>query len=267
MADIPSARAKVNDLEVSADAPVTEQLLNKLGADINDYLDKGFRSLEFTASGSWTAPDDVTDVFLEIIGGGGGAQGGGTSASGGGGSSGTMWRGWRTVVPGNLYTITCGPGGTAGTGSAGPIGGAGGNGGVSTAFGVTCDGGQGGGIETDPLSSLVIGGGGINGAYYARGYKVPGGNGIQAPGPGNAGASNNEANGGLSPSSSVTFATGGGGGAGFANGGNGESNAVTGTAGTKGSGGGGGVGTSPAGGNGYAGGVGCIRIHWYGNAT
>lgn len=39
MADIASALAKMNDIEVAGDAPITEALLTKIGANINGLID------------------------------------------------------------------------------------------------------------------------------------------------------------------------------------------------------------------------------------
>lgn len=118
MADIPSSRAKINDIEVSADAPVTEALMNKFGADINDYLDKELNYLEILSSTTWTAPDQINWVIIEASGGGGGGGSGGAGPGGGGfqGGSGGGAPIIRTpvkVTPGNVYTVTIGAGGAS----------------------------------------------------------------------------------------------------------------------------------------------------------
>jgi hypothetical protein len=72
----------------------------------------------FTASGSWTAPSGVTRAQLVVVAGGGGGSGynntGATNDGGNGGSAGVAV-GNVTVVPGTVYTITVGSGGTGGT--------------------------------------------------------------------------------------------------------------------------------------------------------
>lgn len=72
----------------------------------------------FTASGSWTAPAGVTRVEVMVVGGGGGAGSGsgGACVTGGFGGFGGFAMGDVTVVPGTLYTVTVGTGGTGATG-------------------------------------------------------------------------------------------------------------------------------------------------------
>lgn len=80
-----------------------------------------------TATGTWTAPGDVTKVQVALCGGGGsGAAFGNTANSGGGGS---LQIEELTVVPGTAYTITIGAGG-ARVNSQAP-----GNAGVASSFG------------------------------------------------------------------------------------------------------------------------------------
>ena len=89
MADIASAKVKINDTEVGADKPVSEALFNKIGADINyliDELPDNFTQ-EFTSSGTFTVPSDVAVVTVTACGGGGGGYNGGITYAGGGGSS------------------------------------------------------------------------------------------------------------------------------------------------------------------------------------
>ena len=119
MADIASARQKVNDIEVSNDAPVTEDLLVKIGANINDYLDKGFRSQEFTSNGSWTCPTNVTKALLIGSGGGGGGTGSNYCAGGCGAPLGVKL---VTVVPATVYGVTIGAGGSGGVAGGGDHG-------------------------------------------------------------------------------------------------------------------------------------------------
>lgn len=137
MADIASARQKVNDIETSNDAPVTEDLFLKISANVNDYLDKVWQKVEFTSSGSWTCPSGVTMVGLFGCGGGGGGSG---YVGAMGGSGAPLGVKLVTVVPATVYSITIGGGGSGGT-DAGH-----GNNGSDTTFGAlaTFKGGRGG---------------------------------------------------------------------------------------------------------------------------
>jgi len=85
------------------------------------------RVIEFTTSGqTWTVPDGITQVDIEMIGGGGGGSGGGadsasgnnTGVSGYGGGGGQWLRVIQSVVPGETITATAiGAGAAPGTGS------------------------------------------------------------------------------------------------------------------------------------------------------
>ncbi|MES2285245.1 MAG: hypothetical protein V4547_06110 [Bacteroidota bacterium] len=59
---------------------------------------------------SWTCPAGVTSVCVVAVGGGGG--GGYQWSSGGGGGGGLGWKNNITVVPGNVYTVVVGVGGS-----------------------------------------------------------------------------------------------------------------------------------------------------------
>jgi hypothetical protein len=121
---------------------------------------------EFTSTGSFVTPSNVTtvEVFLVAGGGaGGGANGaaGDSYASGGGGGGGVIQK-TLTVTPGTTYTVTIGAGGVGGLG-AGPNGG-------DTTFGalLTATGGGGGGTGKAANSSmlgLAGGSGGGGGAH------------------------------------------------------------------------------------------------------
>lgn len=149
MADIASARQKVNDIEVSNDAPTTEDLFLKLGANINDYLDKSWKKVEFTSSGSWTCPSNVTMVGLIGCGGGGGGSGSNGAMGGSGAPLGIKL---VTVVPATVYSVTIGGGGSGGS-----SGGHGNNGG-DTSFDslATFKGGRGGiSLQADDVFSYI----------------------------------------------------------------------------------------------------------------
>lgn len=79
----------------------------------------------FTANGTFTVPDGVTQVFVEMLGGGGGGGGGGhTSNTDGllycsGGNAGKSGEPEIAIVPviaGNNYPVTVGAGGASGAG-------------------------------------------------------------------------------------------------------------------------------------------------------
>ncbi|EBY8799718.1 phage tail protein [Salmonella enterica subsp. enterica serovar Virchow] len=76
----------------------------------------------FTANGTFTVPDGVTQVFVEMLGGGGGGGGGGAVTDGGfagasGGSGGTCGSTNISIVPvtpGGKYAVIVGAGGVGG---------------------------------------------------------------------------------------------------------------------------------------------------------
>lgn len=126
MADLPYNIIKINDIEVSLDAPVTEALFNKLGGAINFLLDKNFRVVEFTTLGPqlFTVPADVNvGAFFGCGGGGGGGSGttgidiSNLSSTGGSGGAGTDLHssGFFKFTPGDSLTINVGDGGNANT--------------------------------------------------------------------------------------------------------------------------------------------------------
>lgn len=103
----------------------------------------------FTSSGNFTAPAGVTKVYITGCGGGGGGGGvgGGTSYGiGGGGESGHALINYPyTVIPGNIYAVTIGSGGAAGTAQGGNNpGSSGGSGGNSSFDSLIMAGGVGG---------------------------------------------------------------------------------------------------------------------------
>ena len=193
----------------------------------------GYNEATFLSSGTWTCPANVTRVYAWLVGGGGGGGGSIThKAGGGGGGMGGVYISTLTVVPGTTYTITCGPGGFGGTGSA-----AGSTGGT-TSFGslASAYGGSGGSSTSTSPDGIGGQGGGLAG------------------------------NGGYPPSSNGNSSLGGtGGGGGWISiggiGGFTESNGYDGLYG-GGGGGGGGTAGSTGGSLGGAGGNGAITIRW-----
>ena len=120
----------------------------------------------FTANGTFTVPDGVTQVFVEMLGGGGGGGGGGHASNTGGilycsggdaGKSGEPEIAIVPVIAGNNYPVTVGAGGASGAGGvlsnsnpagnqvqAGQAGNSGINGGNSIFIDVVANGGAGG---------------------------------------------------------------------------------------------------------------------------
>lgn len=180
MADIPSARSKINDIEVSADAPTTEAIFNKIGANINDYLDRLINYEIFTSSGTFTVPDDQDNVYVWACGGGGGGggkAGSGSNPSGEGGEA-SMFVGPKVYDVSALssVSVTIGAGGAGGTAGVGVgVYGNDGSGGGNTAFGTLTFYGARGGLGGTPLTPGVPMQ--INGQH---GYGAGGGAGISA---------------------------------------------------------------------------------------
>ncbi|KAA0406894.1 phage tail protein [Salmonella enterica] len=153
----------------------------------------------FTANGTFTVPDGVTQVFVEMLGGGGGGGGGGhTSNTDGllycsGGNAGKSGEPEIAIVPviaGNNYPVTVGAGGASGAGGVlpnsnptgnvvqvGQAGNSGINGGNSIFIDVVANGGAGGagGIVQSriPLSGFnqldSISGGNAETTFFGKG--------------------------------------------------------------------------------------------------
>jgi len=118
MADLPSNIQKINDIEVSADAPISESLLAKMGANINaliDYMNSA-KFVVFKSNGLFLVPNNVQAVLLVGCGGGsGGHFGGNFGGTGTGGLGAPLGVTIVPVVPGATYPITIGAGGSGGT--------------------------------------------------------------------------------------------------------------------------------------------------------
>jgi len=140
----------------------------------------------FTASGTFTAPADITKIYITMCGAGGG---GGYSTladwgSSGGGAGGCIIHYPYVVSPGNSYAVTIGAGGSGGTASV-QTGGSGG----STSFDtISLPGGSGGQSSHNPGGA---GGGGLDGGeYLGIATSIKGGNGgTSISGHGGAGGS------------------------------------------------------------------------------
>lgn len=102
-----------------------------------------------TATGTWTAPEGVTEILAEIWGGGGGGGAAITNSGSSGGGGGGYARKRITVTPGGAYAVTIGAGGAGSAASATP-GGAGG----TSSFGAHASAtGGGGGISYAGVST------------------------------------------------------------------------------------------------------------------
>lgn len=119
----------------------------------------------FTANSTFTVPDEVNQVFVEMMGGGGGGGGGGHThgtngyyfcLGGGAGAAGETNITIVPVIPGKNYAVTVGAGGVGGAGGMSPpatdghvliakAGDSGSNGGNSIFIDVIANGGSGGG--------------------------------------------------------------------------------------------------------------------------
>lgn len=186
---------------------------------------------EFTASGSWSKPEDAsTDalVFVELWAGGGGGGHSGSTAAGGGGGGGYNFKVLRIADLALTETVTVGAGGAAGSSSNGGVGGTSSFGTHISAFG------GGGGVGGGGATNSGGGGGGGQLTAGATGVTSTGGAG-GTPLAGAAGASSNTGGGGSTNGNGGGGYFGGGGGAG----GQGGSTAGTGGGSVYGGGGGG----------------------------
>lgn len=129
MADLSYNTIRINDIEVSLDAPITEALLGKMGGAINYLLDNQFNFIEFTTVGNhlWVVPTGITRVFIFGCGAGGGGGSGfhyvtstfagvtnyNYGGGGGAGCGGSMVP--VAVTPANSVTITIPAGGAINT--------------------------------------------------------------------------------------------------------------------------------------------------------
>ncbi len=76
----------------------------------------------YSSSGTyyWLCPDDVTKIYVQLLGGGGGGAGGASLMKGLGGSAASPTRFSADVTPGTNYSISVGAGGAGALGSAEP---------------------------------------------------------------------------------------------------------------------------------------------------
>ncbi len=270
MANIVSNASYMNDLEISSDAPNSEDLFTKMGANINYLLDLAAAGITtITTTQMYTIPEGVDRLHIIACGGGGAGGHGGTGgvsnygAGGGGGGSGAVFEGMINVVSGEDLTVTI-PAASSGDGNNTSI--------VGSISGnlVYCIGGEQG--YNGGNTAAGIGGAGGSVVYTKTHICGHGGNGSNVASPGGAA--------GLSYPNTVStsFALaghggdggsggpgvggcGGGGAGGIGEGGAGGDNfTINGVAGGYGAGGGGGVGGT-GGGTGGLGGAGLVEIY------
>lgn len=230
----------------------------------------------FTASGSWTCPDFVDEIYVQAFGGGGGGGGGANNIQigsvyncdgGGGGGGGHMAEGSVRVNPGTEYSFTIGAGGNGGVAADSSVSVSatnGSDGGPTTFISVSAAGGSGGGACSE--SGLCAGGlGGAGGGYGGESLSSPGTVGAsaqfaEAPGRHGGNGYGILSYGGTGSTASGNInGHGGGGGASYGPGGDGAmSKTSSGSDGKYGGGGGGG-----SNGNGGKGGDGILFISYY----
>lgn len=238
--NLPSNASYMNDLEISADAPETEDLWSKVGSNVNYLLDRAALGVTtFTSSGSFTTLEGQFRVYLILVGGGAGGSNGVTNTSGGaGGSGGAIWDGIIDVAESTIYSITVGSGG-------GPF-----SNGVASSFGAIAS-APGGLAQTLAAGSTAID------TFWAKG-------GGRAATPGGGGAYFFTAQDGKGANGAGSAAAGGGGGGSYGAGGNGATSAGIGvpvagsSAGANTGGGGGG---SVNGGTAGSGGSGIVKVY------
>jgi len=140
VADIIGSINKMNDIEIGVDAPVTEALMTKIGANINALIDLSGNFQVFTGNGTFTVPENITRLYVWGCGGGGGGGVNGNSKSsppfttdqcgGGGMGSVPIMCPLYGVTPLSNIAVTIGAGGAGST-----VSGADGSSGGNTVFG------------------------------------------------------------------------------------------------------------------------------------
>lgn len=214
MANIPGSLNYMTDVEIAADAPVTESLLTKIGANINGLLDLAGNSEVFTSNGTFNVPENVTRVFVTGIGGGGGGGSSNTTRGGTGGGSGVNKCVAVAVTPLASIAVTIGSGGASNAnGSATTFGAlvtfSGGEAGETVSPGAnTGRGGRGGsnGGNTDPS--------GLTGGHGGGGFSLGGAGGAINNAGGSASANTGSGGGGAGRANAGTL-NGGSGGSGY----------------------------------------------------
>jgi hypothetical protein len=238
MANIIGSINLMNDIEISSDAPLTEALMTKIGANINALIGLLGNVVAFTSSGTFVVPENISRMYMQVVGGGGGGGSGskqvrviGDLARGGGGGGGVSpVFALIQTIPLETLGITVGGGGVGGATTTvnGSTGNNGAGGGESSVVSVT-RGGQllircGGGAPGIGGNSALASNRSAQG-WTAYRPNVYGGSGsypsYTVPNVAENGENSSFANGGAAPPNTPgpEVGGGGGGGAGFLGGG------------------------------------------------
>ena len=227
----------MTDVEIAVDTPITEDLMRKIGININGLIAReGITYDEFTSNGTWNSPSNVTHAWVYGCGGGGGGAGGYLTYGCQGGSGAVSTLHHVLVTPSTAYSVTIGAGGAGGAGSAN---------------------GSSGGDTT--LGSLINFKGAIGGYRSGTVVLAAGGGHYSVGGSGTVSGTTGAGANSFYASGGAAGTYGGGGGAGIGAGGAGTSSpGGTGSSAAANSGGGGGGGMGA--GSGGSGGSGYLRI-------
>lgn len=131
MADLPGIEDKMLVEETDFESPSSEQLLQKIGSNINFNIDNKTSVQTFSTVGttSFTVPSGINFITLQGIGGAGSGAGNDPGGNGStGGNGGEFYNVIISVTPGDIHSLTIGGGGAA------SVPGALGNDGADTSF-------------------------------------------------------------------------------------------------------------------------------------
>lgn len=188
MADIAGNIDKMNDIEIASDAPLTQTLMDKIGANINALIDINTDNTEtFTSNVVYVVPEGIggADVWVGGVSGGGG--GGGTSTDGGVGGTSSFgsvitfpgapggrksYSSQGTLAGNTIFVPNGGPGSTKGGSGASTYGVTGFLAGENGQSSLTNAGGLGG--DAPVFASVIRPGGGGGGGYLGNGGNAEG---------------------------------------------------------------------------------------------
>lgn len=104
------------DSEMDEGSPPTQSLFERLRDNPKSVYTRDCEILisPTTGNGTYVVPDNVTRIFVLIIGGGAGGGSGDGANGGGGGSSGCVKYTYMNTTPGASFTYTIGAGGASG---------------------------------------------------------------------------------------------------------------------------------------------------------
>jgi len=179
--------ARLKNTNIAGTSNITAQRAGLIERPVERTVIDAFTIVGTT---SWTAPADVKEIEVLVVGGGGG--GGGSTYSGGGGAGGLIYRSEFSVTSGTSYTVTVGGGGAIGLNGSNSVfstltaigGGAGGTGSLAGSAGGS--GGGGGGSDTDGDLPSRLGGTPTDNQGF-RGGAGAGGSGVSTNGAGGGG--------------------------------------------------------------------------------